>query len=641
VSLSIRIEIEGQPPRVVEAGGAVITLGRVEGNDIVVADARISSRHGRFVRRGEGYAYEDLGSRNGSLVEVGTVRTVSRPQELLPVSAGARLLLGDLQAPVVIVVVRAPVGGADADAGGTLVAARALAGQGAAPEPTDAATLRSLFQLLRDLSGRVETQEVLTRIVNAVLERFPKARAVAIHMTDGVSEFVPEMVRVRATDGPAPRMSTTMLRRAVERRELVAYADGQGAPSASVMGLAGAVIVPLLAGDDVIGALHVDSRDAAFSADDLGFLAIVGTHAAASLGSARRFRALQLDRQALAQENAALKALPRPILGNSDTLKDTLRQMERVARTQTSVLLTGETGTGKELAARFVHAYSTRAVKVFSALNCGALPENLLESELFGHKKGAFTGAVRDHAGVFESSDGGTVFLDEIGEITPAVQVRLLRVLQEREVQPVGATRPQKVDVRIVAATNRDLKAEVQAGRFREDLYYRLAVFPIRLPPLRERRGDVELLAEQFRQAATARHGKRVPGFTTEALSTLARYPWPGNVRQLEHEIERAVILAQDAEPIGMADLSSAVTGGTPLPTTQLAEAELPVGALHEVMEQLERRVVARCLADHGHNRTRAAQTLGISRQALQAKLARWRDQGMPLVEGEGGGAEP
>ena len=619
----------------------MITLGRVEGNDIVVADGRISSRHGRFIRRGEGYAYEDLGSRNGSLVETGGQRIVARPQELLPIEAGSRLLLGDLQAPVVVRVDRAPRGAAEADAGGTVVAARSL-GPTAGPMPTDLATLRSLFQLLRELSGRVETQEVLTRIASAVLERFPRARSVTLLMVDGQGEFVPEMTRVREGAGPTARAgvgaaasaggpSATLLRRAVERRELVAYAAGQASPSASVMGLAGAVLVPLLAGDDVIGVLHVDSLDAAFGADDLGFLAIVGTHVAASLGSARRFRALLLDRQALAQENAALKALPRPILGRSESLRETLRQMERVARTQTTVLLTGETGTGKELAARFVHAYSTRAGKVFSAINCGALPENLLESELFGHKKGAFTGAVRDHAGLFEACDGGTVFLDEIGEVSTAVQVRLLRVLQEREVQPVGATRPQKVDVRIVAATNRDLQAEVSAGRFREDLYYRLAVFPVRLPALRERKGDIELLAERFREAAAARHGKRVPGFTAEAMECLSRCPWPGNVRQLEHEIERAVIMAQDAEPISVVDLSAAVTGGTRMPTTPLTERELPVGPLHEVMEQLERRVVARCLADHGGNRTRAAQALGISRQALQAKLARWRDQGMPL----------
>lgn len=637
MSLQLEIEVEGQPPRAVRVGGAVVTLGRVEGNDVVIADARVSSRHGRFLRRGEGYAYEDLGSRNGSLVEApGGQRTVARPQELVPVASGARVLLGDLQAPVVVRVVDAPVAlpsdaGAD---GGTVVAARALAG--AAPAPTDAATLRQLFELLRDLSGRVETQEVFHRISAAVLERLPQARSVTVLMADGTGEYVPESTRVREASGPAGPPSSTLVKRAVERRELVAYAAGQGAPSASVMGLAAAVLVPLPAGDDVIGVLHVDALQGSFNTDDLGFLAILGTHVAASLGSARRFRALQLDRAALAQENAALKALPRPILGRSDTLKECLRFLERVARTQTTVLLTGETGTGKELAARFVHAYSSRSTKVFQALNCGALPENLLETELFGHKKGAFTGAVRDHQGIFESSDAGTVFLDEIGEISPAVQVRLLRVLQEREVQPVGATRPTKVDVRIIAATNRDLKAEVAAGRFREDLYYRLAVFPVRLPPLRERRGDVELLAEQFRQAATARHGKRVPGFTTEALTVLTRYAWPGNVRQLEHEIERAVILAQDAGPIGVADLSPAVTGGTPMPSVQVAESELPVGPLHEVMDQLERRVVARCLADHAQNRTRAAQALGISRQALQAKLARWRDQGMPLSdEGE------
>jgi transcriptional regulator with GAF, ATPase, and Fis domain len=630
VSLKLRIEIEGRDPVAVRAGGAVVTLGRVEGNDIVVADARISSRHGRFVRRGEGYAYEDLGSRNGSLVERDGKRLVGRTQELIPVAAGTRILLGDLTAPVVLVVEEAPTASDEADPGGTVVATRAL-GDGPPPAPKDPATLESLFGLLRDLSGRIDPQEVLARISAAVLDRFPQARGVTVLMADAEGVFVPETTRVRASAGPAARPSDTLVRRVVDRRELVAYAAGQGAPSASVMGVAAAVLVPLVVAGEVIGVLHVDTLTGAFTPDDQAWLAIIGTHVAASLGSARRFRAMQLDRQALVAENTALKALPRPILGHSEALRETLRQLERVARTQTTVLVTGETGTGKELAARFVHAYSTRGGRVFSALNCGALPENLLESELFGHRKGAFTGAVRDHAGLFEASDGGTVFLDEIGEISPAVQVRLLRVLQEREVQPVGASRPLKVDVRIVAATNRDLKAEVAAGRFREDLYYRLAVFPVRLPALRERRGDVELLAEQFRQAAVSRHGKRVPGFTTEALAALTRYAWPGNVRQLEHEIERAVILAMDAEPIGLADLSTAVTGGTPLPTAHVTEADLPVGPLHDVMDQLERRVVARCLSDNAQNRTRAAQALGISRQALQAKLARWRDQGVPL----------
>ena len=616
----------------------MVTVGRAEGNDLLIADARISSRHGRFLRRGEGYAYEDLGSRNGSLVEAAGGRTVVRPPDQVPIAAGTRLLLGDLQGPVVLVVESAPahVGSlaSEDDMGGTVVAARALSHLvEAGATPNDPATLRSLFQLLRDLSGRVEPQEVLSRIGTAVLERLPQARSVTVLMADGTGEYVPESTRVREAAGPGGPPSATLVRRAVERREVVTYVAGQPTPSASVVGVAAAVLVPLPAGDDVIGVLHVDAMEGSFTPDDIGFLAIVGTHVAASLGSARRFRALQLERQSLQAENAALKAMPRPILGRSDTLKECLRQLERVARTQTTVLIAGETGTGKELAARFVHAHSPRTAKVFSALNCGALPENLLESELFGHKKGAFTGAVRDHAGLFEACDGGTVFLDEIGEISPAVQVRLLRVLQEREVQPVGATRPQKVDVRIVAATNRDLKAEVAAGRFREDLYYRLAVFPVRLPALRERRGDVELLAEQFRAAATARHGKRVPGFTTEALAMLARYAWPGNVRQLEHEIERAVILAQDAEPIGTTDLSSAVTGGTPLPTPTVGDTDLPIGPLHDVMDQLERRVVARCLAENDNNRTRAAQILGISRQALQAKLARWRDQGVPVAE--------
>jgi len=626
VSLKLRIEAEGGA-RDVEVGGALVSLGRLDLNDVVIADARISGRHGRFVRRGEGYAYEDVGSRNGSMLERGDERTPLRAHEPSPIGAGDRLLLGDLASPVIVSVERAPAFELDPAAGGTVVAVQALRTLDGVPPPSDARALRGLFELLRGLNGVTETETLLARIADGVLSMCPHVRMVGVLLRDGEGRYVPEFARSR-TGRAAVQTSETLVRRAVERREIVAWHAGQGASGASVVGLAGAVLVPLAAGEDVVGVLQADSVEGGFSEDDVSLISMLGLHVAASLAVARRFTALVQREADLSRENTALRTLPRPILGRSEPLRACLHQMERVARTQTTVLIQGETGTGKELAARFVHAHSTRGAGPFAAINCGALPENLLESELFGHRKGAFTGAVRDHVGMFEAANGGTLFLDEIGEVSTATQVRLLRVLQEREVTPVGATKPTKVDVRVVAATNRDLKAEVAAGRFREDLYYRLAVFPVRLPALRERRGDVELLAETFRQSAVARHGRFVPGFSQEALAALARYDWPGNVRQLEHEIERAVILAADGAPIGLDDLSPGVLGASDRAFTSTPPSELPVGPLHEVMEKLELRVVRRCLEENDNNRTRAAQALGISRQALQVKLAKWRQHG-------------
>jgi Nif-specific regulatory protein len=364
-----------------------------------------------------------------------------------------------------------------------------------------------------------------------------------------------------------------------------------------------------------------------FGAEDLAWLGVVATHVAAHLVAARRFHALSASAERLEAENTTLRGaarLPRPIIGQSEALSGTLRQLQRVARTTTTVLVTGETGTGKELAARYLHALSRRGEAPFAPINCGALPEELLNSELFGHRKGSFTGAHSDRKGLFEAAEGGTVFLDEIGEISPAVQVRLLRVLQEREVQPVGAVRPVPVDVRIIAATNRDLKAEVAKGTFREDLYYRLAVFPVRLPALREREGDVLVLAERFREVACGRHDRWVGTFTEAARQLLAGYHWPGNIRQLEHEIERAVIMTDDGQPIEVSALSTALTGEVPADQPMGA---LPTGKLKDVMGVLEERVIRRALDEHGGNRTRTAEALGVSRQALQVKLAKWRDR--------------
>jgi Nif-specific regulatory protein len=624
VALTIGIEGQSTPVRV---GGSVITIGRAPGNDVRVPDNRISSRHGRLVRQGEGYFYEDLGSRNGSLVEHGGERIVVAPGDRVPVVMGDRLLLGDLHAPVALEVQAAPQVSMGGGTGGTVVARRALVEPGAPVGDSvgDGDTLRALFALLTDLSGRVDPDAVLDRIAEATLERFAHARSVSVQQRDGDDRWVMAHARQRES-GEVPQPSETLLRRTVESREAVAYVPGTGpAPSASVIGLAGAAMVPLLAGDEAIGVLHVDSRVRGFAAQDLAWLGVVGTHVAAHLVAARRFHALSQSAERLQAENNTLRSaarLPRPIIGRSEALQKALSHMERVARTTTTVLVTGETGTGKELAARYLHVHSRRADGVFAPINCGALPEALLNSELFGHKKGAFTGAHTDRKGLFEAAEGGTVFLDEIGEISPAVQVRLLRVLQEREVQPVGAVRPIKVDVRIIAATNRDLQAEVAKGEFREDLYYRLAVFPVRLPPLRERHGDVMLLADRFREASCGRHDRWVGTFTEAASKALAGYHWPGNVRQLEHEIERAVILTDDGQPIELTALSEAITGQTP---ADQPTGVLPQGQLKAVMAVLEERVIRRALGEHGGNRTRAAEALGISRQALQMKLAKWR----------------
>ena len=599
--------------------GRGVRIGRVAGNDLVVADPRISSRHGRVMPVDGGAVYEDLGSRNGSIVERGDARIVARPNQPIPIAPGDSLLLGDLVSPVRLKVTEARAPQPTAE--GTVVARRAMNAGDDGLAAADPQALRQLFGLLHRLSGETDVDAALAQIIDAVLLRFPHAASARVMQRDGTGVWSATQEK-----GDVHRpASTTLAERALAARELVAYLpDGDGGPK-SAAGLAGAVIVPLLAGEHAIGVLHVDSRARPFQPEELGWLSIVGTYVAASLVAARRFTALQAKLRSAA-------SMPRPIVGESASLARSLKQLARVARTSSTVLILGETGTGKELAARYVHASSKRAERPFAPVNCAALPETLLESELFGHRKGSFTGAHADRKGLFEAADGGTVFLDEIGEIDQSVQVKLLRVLQEREIQPVGARSPISVDVRIVAATNRDLKAEVAAGRFREDLYYRIAVFPVCLPPLRERAGDVRLLAERFRQAACARNGVFNTGFTPTALAMLEGHAWPGNVRQLEHEIERAVILADEGEPIDVDALSDALAGPRAVQDEPdaTAGAPLPTGSLKDVMARLEEKVVRRALDAHAGNRTQAAKDLGISRQALQVKLGKWRRRDEP-----------
>ena len=297
--------------------------------------------------------------------------------------------------------------------------------------------------------------------------------------------------------------------------------------------------------------------------------------------------------------------------------------IRRIAPYDISVLVTGESGTGKELCARALHYNSLRADRPFVAENCGALPDTLLESELFGHKKGAFTGAIHDHVGLFEQADGGTIFLDEIGDVSPAFQVKLLRVLQEGEVRPLGSHHRRKVDIRVIAATNKDLEAEIRNGRFREDLYYRLAGVRLHLPPVRERRMDIPAMARDILEKAMAQHGKQVKGFTEEAVECMQRYDWPGNVRELQNEVQRMLVTA-DGDLLSADLLNPRVLQGAVADVPEPQEATDGNAGLKERVEQLEARILHETLIRHRWNKSRAAEELGLSRVGLRNKLERY-----------------
>ncbi len=308
----------------------------------------------------------------------------------------------------------------------------------------------------------------------------------------------------------------------------------------------------------------------------------------------------------------------------SSPLNQVIELAARVANSDVAVHISGESGSGKELLGRAIHYSSPRATRAFVIENCGAMSDQLLESELFGHKRGSFTGAFEDRIGLFEQADGGTIFLDEIGDTSPSFQVKLLRVLQEGEIRPVGSSRSRKIDVRVLSATNRDLEEEVSKGRFREDLYYRLTQFVLPMPALRERRMDAPLIALSLLREAAPAMGKTIQGFTPEALDCLCNYQWPGNVREMQNEILRAILLC-DTEYIGAHLFSPKVLRAAP--EEQVHDMSILAGldgSLKDRMEALEARVLRESLIRHRWNKTRAASELGLSRVGLRSKLARY-----------------
>ena len=340
----------------------------------------------------------------------------------------------------------------------------------------------------------------------------------------------------------------------------------------------------------------------------LGRRALAGLSAEAGGRGASRRALPPLDAAARARFEAD------GFITHSPAMQRVLGLIERAAHSSVTVLVEGESGTGKELCAKALHGHGARAARPFVAQNCAAMPEALLESELFGHARGAFTGADRARPGLIEQAEGGTLFLDEIGEAGPAVQAKLLRVLQEREIRPLGATSARRIDVRLVSATNRDLRQESEAGRFRLDLYYRLCVFPIVVPPLRERREDVAPLACHFLERFVGEEGKPIRGFRQETLALMERYAWPGTVRQLEHEVHRLVICAEPDDEIAPDALAPWIDGG--LVASPAADAPLK-----DLIRQVEAAIIQSRLREHGYRRAETAKSLGIRREVLWAKL--------------------
>ena len=589
-------------------GNEPVMIGRSLDCQVVLADKAISRHHCKLSPGEDGrWLVTDLESRAGTLLDG---EPLSAPQVL---SSGSWL----------------KVGSTTIQFGGSGDSAVVLSG-----EPVQDAFL--LGELLETMAGFARTDdldEILRTIVDRGI-RVASGNRGALFLTTENDDLEAVVARDREL-GDLPlkeAVSTEIPRETLTTRQPVVWSeiDPQGATEEMPRSLAemprlSVVCVPLPGEDGPRGVLSVDSMRAAseFGAAELATLATLASHAALAMDRAKAHQQTAARQTRLEAENARLRlkleaATP---IGQCPAMISTLRLIQRVAPSDATICLTGETGTGKGLLARYLHDISPRSGGPFIVVDCGALPETLIESELFGHEKGAFTGAARSRLGRLREADGGTVLLDEIGEIPLPLQTRLLRFLQDRVVQPIGG-RPVAVDVRVLSATHRDLEERVSAGDFRRDLYYRLAIMTIRIPPLRERGEDVLLLATKMLQRFQPT-GEGIQGFSRTAREALLHHDWQGNVRELEHRIQRAVLLATSpylsSWDLGLAE------GGEDLPAPQPEDDRLPPlpEARAAANESFERHYLGRVMAESEGSVSRAAELAGVSRQALHALLKR------------------
>ncbi|MEP6570877.1 MAG: sigma 54-interacting transcriptional regulator, partial [Acidobacteriota bacterium] len=583
-----------------------VVIGRETSATLCIADASVSRRHSQIENEDGHLVIADLESLNGTFVN-------DVPVKRRKLQHGDRVRIGDSQFIFLT---------HDADMNSSSEV-RFDHGQVISGSTLQFRFNDALYVMARDLSAlmKISTtinairglEELQKTLLDLLFEVVPAERGVVLLTDGGADGAEPEFTSVfgldreQGQDGSI-KVSSKVTRWVLQHRESILITNEQevgkfqSSESLSADQPAAVMCVPLIMLDRIRGVIYLDTTNPAtvFDQDHLQLVSAISAITAVAIENARHIEWLVSENQRLIADFN----IEHNLVGESPPIREVLQFISKVAPTDSTVLLSGESGTGKELAARAIHLNSKRADKAFMAVNCAALAESLLESELFGHEKGAFTGAVMQKKGRLEIADGGTVFLDEIGELSTGLQVKLLRVLQEREFERVGGTRAIKVDIRLITATNKNLEESIAQGTFRQDLYYRLNVVSLEMPPLRERHEDIPLLANYFAAKYAKKCNRRITGIAAEAQARLVAYDWPGNVRELENAIERAVVLGTSGRVL-LEDLPESILESEPAATA-------PGTKYHEAVAQTKKQIILSAMQQAKGNYTEGAKLLGV-----------------------------
>ncbi len=585
----------------------VTTIGRGSGNDICLPDRSVAEHHAQVVFNGRDFQLEETDRE-------ADIRINGKKKRRARLANGDRITLGGAQLGFSLFT-ELPTGPASSGESD--------------PAAADIAGLRRLHAFSERLMTSSSVDQLLETLLDDIIELTGAARGVVLMVDPGSDDRRPRVrasrnVQKEAIEDASGAISDSIVQQVIESKRPVIVSDALSdttfgkSESVIALKLSSVMCAPLFSQGDVIGVIYVGNDEVKhlFQRQQLDLLVIFAGQASLILQNAMLLSALRADKEKLSAELSDKRF--GEIIGACTGMMEVFRKLQKVAATDINVLITGETGTGKELIARELHRRSNRISGPFVTVNCGAIPENLMESEMFGHVKGAFTGAIASRPGKFQQADGGTLFLDEIGELTLQLQVKLLRAIQERVVYRVGDSRPEKCDIRIVAATNRTLEDMIKTGEFREDLYYRLNVVNLWLPPLRDRGDDVFIIAKALLSKYADELGSAVRGFSPQALAAIKKYPWPGNIRQLENRIKKALVLC-DRTLLGPEDLGS----GPGSPGADRAAREGERGFPAEVRAGSARAQQRQPHPDRTRSRRRSADHLPLPRERAEPDTER------------------